>query len=340
MLGTSGDVNEPTACVKDGIVRDWMPIDGKPCIVRAYGGSQANGGALGNPVVTYAEDFLILLTQKDILVDKPYESYSGFRTAIEPGMHAQMHAAIGGPYWYGSHMGDPSRSVDDLAFWLHHGNVDRYWSYFQASNPQLAGKYDGETSTPAYVGVRYNVSVEDVMPGFNYKVAEGMNLGSCVKYVPYSGSTAAVPVDELNGVYYFSSSGGNNGIKMRRRVKRRRQDAGGKVVTPVVESAVGVLDKVLGVKDGLGPAVKVDAPKQSRADASPLPEEFLTQVWMKGMDIEQYKKFEARAKVVAAELRSLTDKVLLEQFGKTYSSASFKEVGVASKVAIASMSSV
>src|SRR5262245_16147906 len=53
-------------------------------------------------------------------------TFTVFQTAIEGAVHADVHNAVGGD------MATASSPTDPL-FWLHHANLDRIWSKWQAS---------------------------------------------------------------------------------------------------------------------------------------------------------------------------------------------------------------
>ncbi|KAG8736813.1 hypothetical protein FRC12_017431 [Ceratobasidium sp. 428] len=53
------------------------------------------------------------------------------------GVHNAVHLSIGGD------MADPSPTPSDPLFWLHHGNLDRVFSLWQAKYPENAQSYSG-----------------------------------------------------------------------------------------------------------------------------------------------------------------------------------------------------
>ena len=59
-------------------------------------------------------------------------TFTDFTNHLEIGPHNQVHNEIGGP---GGTMANVMISPADPIFWLHHGNIDRLWSQWQAANP-------------------------------------------------------------------------------------------------------------------------------------------------------------------------------------------------------------
>ena len=71
------------------------------------------------------------------------ETYEGdyyfFTRTLESGSRTPQGAIVGqhgaGHNWIGGDMADVRNSPNDVAFWLHHGAVDRVWAKWQESNP-------------------------------------------------------------------------------------------------------------------------------------------------------------------------------------------------------------
>jgi tyrosinase len=67
-------------------------------------------------------------------------TFTDFTTHLEGGPHNQVHNEIGGP---NGTMADIMISPADPIFWLHHGNLDRLWSQWQAAHPGKNPKLTG-----------------------------------------------------------------------------------------------------------------------------------------------------------------------------------------------------
>ncbi|ORZ31715.1 hypothetical protein BCR44DRAFT_1261951 [Catenaria anguillulae PL171] len=57
-------------------------------------------------------------------------NYGDFSRVVEVSPHNQFHVYIGG------HMGNPSISPSDPAFWMHHAYIDLLWALWQSLRPQ------------------------------------------------------------------------------------------------------------------------------------------------------------------------------------------------------------
>jgi len=72
-------------------------------------------------------------TQIDSLDGNPHLSFTQFTGLLES-YHGTVHN------WVGGTMGDITVSPADPLFWMHHAEIDRIWSVWQA-NPANAGKF-------------------------------------------------------------------------------------------------------------------------------------------------------------------------------------------------------
>ncbi|KAJ3007113.1 hypothetical protein HKX48_009310 [Thoreauomyces humboldtii] len=67
-------------------------------------------------------------------------TYDTFRVGLESHPHNnKLHNSMGGD------MAGLLSSVNDPIFWLHHANLDRWWTRWQAAHPTLAATYGGNT---------------------------------------------------------------------------------------------------------------------------------------------------------------------------------------------------
>ncbi|KAJ3105132.1 hypothetical protein HDU97_008414 [Phlyctochytrium planicorne] len=327
-FGTTGQSS--TNCVTDGFMKGtWVPND-QSCLARGYDAQNNDQG-----VATYTEDFILAAIKTNPRTRQPYTDYDGFRTIVEGLPHNQFHMMIAGRRrgQFNSEMGNPSVSVNDPVFWMHHNNIDRYWQYFQRANPKLAKAYDGQIEFPPYSGNRVTVNADkDILTGFNVPVRKGMAVREgplCHRFEPYSKSIASVIVKQ-------------NDLARRaaRFIKRDANVTGSDIIMnlePAVAGKVVQLDAaVSAVSTDL--SAKNNLPVPPRPVPAELSEEFLNGMkkFMK-MDIAEIRKMEADARAFMDDIRKATDAVLKEQFGKTVGDATFVENAVAAKIAIASL---
>jgi tyrosinase len=76
-----------------------------------------------------------------------YTSFSDFAWNLEL-YHGLFHVLIGGNE---GELGPP-HSPNDLLFFLHHGNIDRYWKEWQTRHPDQAHSYEGRNYDPPKSG--------------------------------------------------------------------------------------------------------------------------------------------------------------------------------------------
>ncbi|TPX75888.1 hypothetical protein CcCBS67573_g02855 [Chytriomyces confervae] len=206
-FGTTG-INNANYCVTDGFISKWTATDAA-CIKRLY---PLDGGNLNvmTPSVLLNDQYMMAITQINPLTNAAYKSYDDFRWAMEfP--HNMVHASIGGyvfsgvvngqQTWTMGHMMNVPSAINDPLFFLHHANIERYFTYFQDLNPAIV--YDGQQAVPPGSGNVVAASASDLLPGFNVPVSSVWNLGKngmCFKYTPYSGSPIAFAVVETVAV--------------------------------------------------------------------------------------------------------------------------------------------
>ncbi|KAJ3098357.1 hypothetical protein HDU96_011114 [Phlyctochytrium bullatum] len=115
---------------------------------------------------------------------------------IEALPHNNFHMIIAGDN-QNAQIGDPTVSVYDPIFWLHHNNIDRHWQYFQNANPSLANFFNGVFTNSPRGGVQVQVASSDIMIGFNVPVSAGLGVRRgpiCHSFQPYSRSISYVQV--------------------------------------------------------------------------------------------------------------------------------------------------
>ncbi|ORY37632.1 Di-copper centre-containing protein [Rhizoclosmatium globosum] len=194
-LGTTGrpTPSRPkklTGCVRDGLVSNWTALH-SPCISRLYDPPQDR--------FNFSQWDHLRLAQELLLNENgsPWTDYEAFSTAFEVSVHGIVHTIIGGSFVlesgervYGD-MGSTLTAANDPIFFLHHGNVDRYYSAFQNLYPnvQYNGTWVDERKGDGKVSF---VKSEDPLPTFGSAIVrDGMPYGRdgmCYRYEPYSGS--------------------------------------------------------------------------------------------------------------------------------------------------------
>ncbi|UPK92493.1 hypothetical protein LCI18_003428 [Fusarium solani-melongenae] len=105
-------------------------------------------------------------------------NYNDYRIELEGGPHGALHSAIGGDM-------TPSTSPNDPIFFLHHGQIDRLWTLWQAK--------DQENRALDYSGIKTQDQFDGVTPP----------PASLRDIMPMLGLAADVPVEE-----YMSTLGG------------------------------------------------------------------------------------------------------------------------------------
>jgi hypothetical protein len=77
--------------------------------------------------------------------DYPGFTLSGLQGLPPPRGLESIHNAIHN--WCGGTMQDPMAAPQDPVFWLHHANVDRIWTQWQAMNPGVMSPLTGRSAT-------------------------------------------------------------------------------------------------------------------------------------------------------------------------------------------------
>ncbi|KAJ3326862.1 hypothetical protein HDU76_012595 [Blyttiomyces sp. JEL0837] len=205
--GTTG--NNATSCVTDGFMKGtWIPSDGRGCLVRSYNDQTVNSSS--ESVALYSEEYLLAVVNVNLNTNSSYKEgeFDDFRSVVENSIsllnqklpHATFHLAMAG-FNYTAQIENPAWSVNDPIFWLHHGNIDRYWKYWQHANPSLAYTYNGQRNFPPKRTNPVNVTVDDILVGFN--VNEVVGSGAfCYTYTPYSKSVASIVVNNVTETEY------------------------------------------------------------------------------------------------------------------------------------------
>ncbi|KAJ2997472.1 hypothetical protein HDV02_005513 [Globomyces sp. JEL0801] len=138
-FGGNGKVS--TGCISAGIksskLQDITAIFPQPhCVKRAW--SKYSDG--GTPLGSYYSPATIQYILNSV-------GYRNFRVNLESYAHNVVHQAIGGD------MADPSQSVNDPIFFMHHANVDRIWWQWQQKSSGNLVAYYGSTTTQYSFGV-------------------------------------------------------------------------------------------------------------------------------------------------------------------------------------------
>ncbi|KAJ2764818.1 hypothetical protein IWQ56_004341 [Coemansia nantahalensis] len=149
-------------CVRDGVQSGWsLGFPNRHCLTRMFD----RGGQMQS---WYSPEYIFSIMQR-------YNDMHSFREHIEYSLHGSVHLGMGGDmgtYW----------SSNDIAFWLHHANLDRLWSEWQSW---------GHGST---------------MDGVNHMGAP-MSLGSSL---PHYGEPASSTINMGWGRMCFQYAGGTN----------------------------------------------------------------------------------------------------------------------------------
>ncbi|KAJ3206570.1 hypothetical protein HDU67_008091 [Dinochytrium kinnereticum] len=331
-FGTTGTGTTP--CIRDGFMKgEWVPTDAS-CLMRAYNPEPSSSSS----VSTYTEDFILLAITTNPQTRQRYTDYDGFRNVIESLPHNNFHMVIAGSS-RASQMGNPSVSVNDPIFFMHHNNIDRHWQYFQNANPTLAGAFNGAFQYPPGSGNTVNVDLSDIMISFNVPVSAGMGVRKgplCHSYQPYSKSIASVAVQFARLARRSSAEAGVG-------LQRRTVSTGQELVAELEPAVAGkLIQNDLAINTDLVPisaiAERKDLPVPPRADPAALTDDFLERMSeVMDVDKEKIRALEKAAFEMMQELREKTDQVLKDEFGKDAGSANFEQHAVAVKVAIAIM---
>ncbi|KAJ3303682.1 hypothetical protein HDU76_005317, partial [Blyttiomyces sp. JEL0837] len=318
-FGTTGLAN-PSGCVTDGLVGNWIATDNR-CLTRFYNPKPQTSGY----VSMYDESYMMAIMQVNPSTSKPYASYDEFRSVIEGTAHNLFHAAIG-DYQPGSnyqnlgHMSNSWISVNDITFWLHHANIDKWFSFAQLKNPGFV-----------YGGVKTNGVAAldtDIIPGFNVPVSKGMNLGSgdhCVNYGAYSKSMFSVQV--LSGPTY----------------RRRRQSGSSPNATvsatdvpaPIINHVIELDTIVAGASTPVSTNnADVKIPVAPSTSVAQVPVKFLNDM---GMDVDMQRQLEANAMKLKEKVHALMEVALKKYFDATVDNASAEQISKAVKLAIAAV---
>jgi tyrosinase len=91
--------------------------------------------------ITRDWDPSILASQADVDAANAMATFSAFQRTLEGAVHGLVHNAVGGT------MAGPSSPGDPL-FFLHHANIDRLWSEWQATHPAQAPSNKTEILQP------------------------------------------------------------------------------------------------------------------------------------------------------------------------------------------------
>ncbi|OMJ25300.1 Tyrosinase [Smittium culicis] len=160
-IGGNGVLRGSTRCITNGFENGWiMRYPNNRCLSRNFNG---NNGRI-NPWHSPESVTSVIQTS---------QNFQAFASAIELGIHADVHNGIGGDMSTGF-------SPNDFAFMLHHSNIDRIWTQWQNLNQ---GR-----NTNAYGGTNRNGSgarLSDNLPVFGETVQSVMRVGygrNCYSY--------------------------------------------------------------------------------------------------------------------------------------------------------------
>ncbi|KAJ1902365.1 hypothetical protein LPJ66_000125 [Kickxella alabastrina] len=149
--GVGGNGQGDGGCVNTGFASTWeYSYPSKHCLRRKYN----NGTGISS---WYSPEFVTHILQSSV-------KYSDICAGLENSVHGVVHLSLAGEM-------DTMYSPEDPAFWIHHANIDRLFSQWQAVNPDertylidgvapdgsvmtLNTPLVGGTSKPAYTVMR------------------------------------------------------------------------------------------------------------------------------------------------------------------------------------------
>ena len=119
----------------------WWPIG-----LQGFRVVQGLDGGFGTALRRTIDPFEELAWESEVNAIFNTDSYEVFRQRVEaaPRMHNFCHN------WMGGHMSDVLISPNDPIFFMHHANVDRLWSQWQADNHVGAGFYPNAGEPPGH----------------------------------------------------------------------------------------------------------------------------------------------------------------------------------------------
>jgi hypothetical protein len=335
-FGQSG-YGTPNGCVVDGIAASWKPLDNQ-CITRFY---NPNPASADRAYSLYNEALLLAIVQGDPWNNyQPHTSYDSFRHTLERSVHNYFHIAIGS--YSGQNVAGTMTNVpvssSDPTFWLHHGNMDKYYSLFLKMHPQYKGVVDGTAIyPPAHSGtsaakagpsnLQVPVTASTLLPGFNVPVSVGANEQQgdmCYQYQVYSGSITKVTV---------------NGNTFQRRTD---VEEGGKHLQTVVTLPIEIQDgltqlnaKLASIPTRCNNVGSSQARVQPRLDFMKMPESFIVKM---GMNETKVREGERAMGDLQNRIYKETDSALQTYFGRqTLSQATPEEIASATKIALVIM---
>ncbi|KAI9098157.1 hypothetical protein DFS34DRAFT_649746 [Phlyctochytrium arcticum] len=168
-------------------------------------------------------------------------TYATLVSRLEIGGHGAIHNYVGGNNGHMSFLTDAAR---DALFWLHHANVDRWWSEWQSDHPTLALQYNGKSLSGGAVKegdmMRFNNLRSDTTVKQALATGKGANGLMCYKYAPplrqtTSGQKATMTQSSANAV------DANTTIPARRTRTDRRMTAPPKQLAPRIPIPESVL---------------------------------------------------------------------------------------------------
>ncbi|KAJ3016598.1 UNVERIFIED_CONTAM: hypothetical protein HDU68_012121, partial [Siphonaria sp. JEL0065] len=339
-FGFGWDGQNPKYCISNGRASSWVPAD-DACLRRMP--LYYNKGLNYDSLPQLTDQFMLALTQMNPATESPYTNFDDLRWSIEYA-HNMVHANVGGYYFYTAseyvvgHMFMTATAAADPIFYMHHGNVDRYFAMGQQFNPNIpysgtahyppTGTVDAPNGVPA--------TLNDILPGFNVPVSAGWDLqnnAQCFQYIPYSGSQVAINVqsqDVLKSIFgtaydgkdikeFFNPSNGGKKLSFR--------DA---AVTTVVDAnaTVAAIVETLNAVTGTAPTIDKSAPASIQTKfPDPSPVEFFYHLNMPNMIGKVYQNhpvFEKfNAKIVTNTVSCLAN------LGKSLDSASVEDHAIA-----------
>ena len=160
-------------CVSDGMESGWiMTYPDSHCLQREYDGPN------GTIDTWYSPEFILSLMNRD-------SNMTTFRPDIEFSIHGAVHVGLGGDMGQGF-------SPNDIAFMLHHANIDRIWWRWPDTGNKI-WTMDG----PGPNGIQ-NLGLDDQIIYYNQPISSVMELGcNQIMCYSYSGGSSSNPTGSL-----------------------------------------------------------------------------------------------------------------------------------------------
>ncbi|KAI9351235.1 hypothetical protein BDR26DRAFT_929729 [Obelidium mucronatum] len=209
-FGTTGLFTQNHCLPSNSAFANWTTTY-NTCITRYFSTATLTTDSSDQDAL-FSETIMLTALQINPETAQPYASYTEFNDFINLPhgiFHMQVAGSLqssgggggGGVVEYGT-LSNLHSSPDDPVFWLHHGNLDRYFKYFQKINPELMSNRGYERGggavqeIPPGSGVYDAIKVDDPLVGLTgWAVKHGLEMDSgimCYDEVVYSESIEVI----------------------------------------------------------------------------------------------------------------------------------------------------